>query len=107
MKLAKILLSLLILSCLLISRISYAETLRLVIPQFPPYTSEAEGFFSGTGIDLIEQVMQEVGVDYQLRATPNYARALEEIIRGQADGFFFSPLKTNNVMMLRCLVNLY
>jgi len=81
---------LLLASCLSISNVSNAALLRLVIPQFPPYTSELEGHFSGIGIELIKQVMHKAEVDYQLRSTPNYARALEEIIRGQADGFFLA-----------------
>lgn len=90
---------LLLISCLSISHFSNAAPLRLVIPQFPPYTSELDGHYSGIGIDLIKKVMQKVKVDYQLRPTPNYARALEELIRGQADGFFLASenLQRNSV----------
>jgi len=74
----------------LLSYASYAATLRLVAPQFPPYTSESEGIFSGIGIDLIKQVMQDINVEYELRSTPNYARALGELENGNADGFFLA-----------------
>lgn len=85
-----LLLNTLLISSTLLASYGHAATLRLVIPQFPPYTSESNNVFSGIGIELIEQVMQDIDVKYQLRATPNYARALEEVIRGEADGFFLA-----------------
>jgi len=89
-KVKTFLLSLSVISYLLMSCASYATKLRLVIPQFPPYTSEENRSFSGIGIKLVDQVMQDIGVNYKLRAVPNYARALEEVRRGQADGFFLA-----------------
>lgn len=85
-----ILCRLLLVSVPVINNTSYADDLRLVIPQFPPYTSEENNVFSGIGIDLIAVLMKDMGVNYTLRSTPNYARALGEIKRGQADGFFLA-----------------
>lgn len=90
LKLDRLLVNIFIIGCMLFSQLSYAATLRLVIPQFPPYTSERDSVFAGIGIELIEQLMQDVDVDYQLRSTPNYARALEELRRDRADGFFLA-----------------
>jgi len=85
-----LLLSLLAITFSFLSCAGHAEKLRLVVPQFPPYTSESDGVFFGVGIDLVKQVMEDINVDYQLRSTPNYARALEELIGGNADGFFLA-----------------
>ncbi|PKF61631.1 hypothetical protein CW745_09915 [Psychromonas sp. psych-6C06] len=79
-----------LIASLMLSHYACATSLRLVIPQFPPYTSEEKGIFSGIGINLIDRVMKDIGIDYQLRVTPNYARALGEVVRGQADGFFLA-----------------
>jgi len=89
-KIKNLLLSGLLLSLSLSSVIACAAPLRLVAPQFPPYTSESDGSFSGIGVDLIKQVMQDIDIEYELRSTPNYARALGELKNGHADGFFLA-----------------
>ena len=98
MRVSALLLSFLI-ACNLFVGVTHATPLRLVVPQFPPYTSESDGDFSGVGIELIEQLMLDMEIEYQLRSTPNYARALGELIRGQADGFFLASENSqrNNV----------
>lgn len=81
---------LLVITSFSIKREIYAADLQLVIPQFPPYTNEENKIFTGVGIDLISIVMKDIGVDYKLRSTPNYARALNEVKHGRADGFFLA-----------------
>jgi polar amino acid transport system substrate-binding protein len=75
---------------LLLSSLTHAAPLRFVIAQFPPYTSEDKGIYSGIGIDLVKQVMADINIEYQVSATPNYARALEQLTNGSADGLFLA-----------------
>lgn len=77
-------------SLMSMSYLCNAQTLRLVVPQFPPYTNEVKGNFEGIGIEMIKSLMQNMNIDYQLRSVPNYARAEEELASGRADGFFLA-----------------
>lgn len=90
MRTGRLLLGFIFIGSLLLSCLTNAAPLRFVIAQFPPYTSEDKGIYSGIGIDLVKQVMADINIDYQLSATPNYARALEQLSRGRADGLFLA-----------------
>ncbi|WP_434340149.1 substrate-binding periplasmic protein [Motilimonas cestriensis] len=78
----------------LLSNTAQSESLRLVMPQFPPYTSEVDGQISGLGVELVKDVFTRLKTDYQLRTVPNYARAIEEVRLGRADGFFLASENT-------------
>jgi polar amino acid transport system substrate-binding protein len=67
-----------------------AEPLRLVYPYFPPYTQAPQGATLSAGNFLVDQIMRLVGVDYQSSPVPNYKRALSDVKKGMADGFFLA-----------------
>lgn len=77
-------------SMLIFTYQAYAQPLLLVVPQYPPFTSEIDGEFHGIGIHKINQLLEELAINYQLRSVPNYDRALEELKQGKADGFFLA-----------------
>jgi polar amino acid transport system substrate-binding protein len=66
-----------------------AEPLRLVYPDFPPYTTNSEAP-QAVGNFLLEKIMQSMGQDYQASIVPNFKRALSEIKHNKADGFFLA-----------------
>ncbi|MGY5451582.1 hypothetical protein ACVFI8_11655 [Agarivorans sp. MS3-6] len=68
---------------------SYAEPLRLVYPNFVPYTFASEQPLAG-GNFLIDKIMQELNVSYQSKMVPNYKRAFSDVENGMADGFFLA-----------------
>ena len=66
------------------------EILRLVVPDFKPYSYQQNGVIQGAGVDLVADLMAELGLRYELRLVPNYGRAVLEVGSGSADGFFLA-----------------
>ena len=64
--------------------------LKLLVPNFNPYTFLNKGVVQGVGVDLVSRVMSELGVSYELSLVPSYGRALMETQQGRADGFFLA-----------------
>ncbi|QBC42623.1 substrate-binding periplasmic protein [Iodobacter fluviatilis] len=60
------------------------------VPIFPPYMLENDGKISGIGVELVEKIMKEAGVQYVLKIVPSYARALEDVKDNKSDGFFLA-----------------
>ena len=66
-----------------------AEPLRLVYPNFPPYTFASDEQ-SAAGNFLVDKIMQVLEQPYKMAPVPNYKRALSDVQYGVADGFFFA-----------------
>ncbi|WP_427977029.1 hypothetical protein [Agarivorans sp.] len=66
-----------------------AEPLRLVYPDFPPYTTNSKPPLA-VGNFLLEKIMQHMDQSYQTRMVPNYKRALSELENDKADGLFLA-----------------
>lgn len=78
-------------SLLFASIYTYAEDkIRFVIPNYPPYTMEEAGKPAGSAVTTMEMILKEAGLDYSVSVVPNYGRALEDIKKGDADGFFYA-----------------
>ncbi len=68
---------------------AHAQPLRLVYPDYPPYTNNSDEH-QAVGNVLLDRIMQSMGQDYQARMVPNYKRALSEVEHGKADGLFLA-----------------
>lgn len=79
----------LLLFCLIGVGVS-AEPLRLVFPHFPPYTQATDPGSVAAGNYLIEQIMARLEQEYIATPVPNYKRALGDVRKGLADGFFLA-----------------
>ncbi|WP_432455562.1 substrate-binding periplasmic protein [Agarivorans sp. QJM3NY_29] len=66
-----------------------AHELRLIYPDFPPFTYAKSGE-PAAGNFLLDQIMKKLKQPYHSRQVPNYKRALNDIERNLADGFFFA-----------------
>lgn len=64
--------------------------LRLIIPDYPPYTFKKDGKIQGSGVEKVDKIMKEAGIKYSLEFRENYARVLKETVDGLADGFFLA-----------------
>ena len=62
-----------------------AEPLRVVTDYWPPFRMAGrDGRVEGLDIDLLEELQRRTGVQFEVRRQP-WARALEDMRRGQAD----------------------
>lgn len=66
------------------------EPIKLVIPDFKPYTYIANGQAKGVGIDAVVPILNKMGKPYAIELVPNYGRALAEIKAQRTDGFFLA-----------------
>ena len=60
------------------------------VPDFPPYTFEKDGKIQGIGIELVDKILKEAGIQYSLKLVPNYGRAVQNVKIGHSDGFFLA-----------------
>lgn len=68
-----------------------AQPVRLVYPEYPPYTSTVDGKPTGIGVELVRKVMAEAGLSLTvLSLNANYSRCLATVRNGMADGFFLA-----------------
>lgn len=67
-----------------------ADQLRLIIPDFKPYTYFEEGEFKGIGVDKVTSILEALELPYSLAIAPNYGRAVEELKQGRVDGLFLA-----------------
>ena len=65
-----------------------AQDVRLVAPDYPPYTMKVQDSVAGTGMVLITRLFKEANIPFTARPTSNYSRALLDLSHGEADGFF-------------------
>ena len=69
----------------------YAQSqLRFHIPVFPPYMFEKDGKISGTGVELVEKILKEAGIQYEFKICSNYGKALTDLKNEECDGFFLA-----------------
>lgn len=69
--------------------------LRLLIPEFRPYTYEGNGSVQGTGMQFLQKVLKESGVPYSSIVVSSYEMAVSETKTGKADGFFPAAARTD------------
>ncbi|HPI94346.1 MAG TPA: transporter substrate-binding domain-containing protein [Deltaproteobacteria bacterium] len=61
---------------------------RLLIPEFRPYTYEGNGTVQGTGVHALQEIFKKSGVPYTSVVVSSYDMAISETRSGNADGFF-------------------
>ena len=66
------------------------EKLRLIIPDFKPYTYFEQGEFKGVGVKKVKNILDALEIPYSLSIAPNYGRAVEELKQGRVDGLFLA-----------------
>lgn len=67
------------------------EKLVLAVPVFPPYTYLNEQHqLTGNGIEKVEQVLDQMGLNYRFRVVANHGVALDLMEKGLVDGFFLA-----------------
>lgn len=72
---------------------AHAETedpIRFVIPSFKPYTYQENYELKGIGVDKVTEVMKVMRQTFTLKLVPNYGRALKDLTKNSADGFFLA-----------------
>lgn len=69
---------------------SFSAEMRLMLPDFPPYTYMHDGKPSGIGIEVVEPILEKMGVKYTIQISSNHGRALRQLILEKSDGFFMA-----------------
>ena len=83
--------SLIVLLILMWGNCSYAQSeLIFHVPDFPPYTFEKDNKIQGIGIELVDRILKEAGIQYSLKLVPNYGIAVQDVKTGSSDGFFLA-----------------
>lgn len=67
-----------------------AESLRLAVPEFEPYTYSRDGIPTGVGVHEVDTLMTALSQPYQITMTPNYGRAIWLTRKKLTDGFFLA-----------------
>lgn len=84
-------LRLLFLSALIHASSLYAQPeIRLVVPDFKPYTYEENNEIVGYGVSTVLKILDKMTVPYTLSIVPNYGRALAELSHDRADALFLA-----------------
>lgn len=83
-----------VLGFLLISTVTFGENeknkIRLLVPNYAPFTYEEKGVVQGLGVELVDKVMKELKMQYTLSLVPTYGRAIINTKEDTADGFFLA-----------------
>ena len=66
-----------------------AEPMRLVIPEYAPYTSTAGGKPHGIGVDKVVPLLTALGIESKISGG-SFGDAVTAIKEGRADGFFLA-----------------
>ena len=74
---------------LLAGRLNAGDPLRLVIPEYAPYTSMAGGQPHGVGVDKVVPLLASLGLDCEISGA-SFPEAIAAVRAGRADGFFLA-----------------
>lgn len=67
---------------------AWAEVMKMLVPEYLPYTGTVDGKAGGFGVEKVREVFRRAGLEMQVQVVPNYARCVSEVRAGAADGFF-------------------
>ncbi len=87
----KLLLAFVVFTCC--NNFSFAEEppfLRLVIPNFPPFTYAQNGQAEGIGVEKVKKILAAANINYSIRVVKDYGLALLLMKTGKADGMFLA-----------------
>jgi len=76
MKNVSIIVSIFFLFCCLFVVPGWTQNLEVVTEQYPPYNYEEDGKVKGVGTEVVEEVLKEAGIKYNIRVLP-WVRALK------------------------------
>lgn len=84
-------LQLLILCCFLLPiALQAKETLRMAMPDYPPYTHIQNGKYHGFGYEAFVSIMADLQQDFIIVPEPNYGRAVRDMQSQVVDGLFLA-----------------
>ncbi|WP_301003943.1 transporter substrate-binding domain-containing protein [Arsukibacterium sp.] len=69
---------------------SQAETLRVAVPDYPPYTYVQDKEITGEGYRAFADIMAELGVQYHAEAVPHFGRSLIDMENKQLDAMLLA-----------------
>jgi polar amino acid transport system substrate-binding protein len=67
-----------------------ADRLKMLVPDYPPYSYKEYGRFSGVGYDAVAAIMADADIDFTVQLVPHFGRALMAMRSNTADGFFLA-----------------
>lgn len=66
------------------------ETLRMAMPDYPPYTSIQNGTYHGFGYEAFVSIMADLQQSFTIVPAPNYGRAVKDLQNQVVDGLFLA-----------------
>lgn len=66
------------------------ETLRMAMPDYPPYTYIQDGSYHGFGYEAFVSVMADLQQEFTIVPEPNYGRAVKDMKNQVVDGLFLA-----------------
>jgi polar amino acid transport system substrate-binding protein len=66
------------------------ETLRMAMPDYPPYTYIQNGGYHGFGYEAFVSIMADLQQDFKIVPEPNYGRAVKDMQSQVVDGLFLA-----------------
>ncbi len=67
-----------------------AQTLRIAVPDYPPYTYVQDNNITGEGYNAFVAIMNQLQVEYRAEAVPHFGRALIDIENNQLDALLLA-----------------
>lgn len=67
-----------------------AQTLRVAVPDYPPYTYVQNKKIAGEGYQAFADIMAELGVEYHAEAVPHFGRSLIDMENKQLDAMLLA-----------------
>lgn len=66
------------------------ESLRFLMPDYPPYTYQDTGRNKGVGYEAVAAIMADMQQPISVQLVPHFGHAITDMQRGLADGFFLA-----------------
>lgn len=66
------------------------ETLRMAMPDYPPYTTIQNGTYQGFGYEAFVSIMADLQQSFTIVPAPNYGRAVKDLQNQLVDGLFLA-----------------
>ena len=67
-----------------------AKTLRVAVPDYPPYTYVHNEQIVGEGFESFVAIMKQLGVEYQAQPVPHFGRSIIEMENNQLDALLLA-----------------
>lgn len=75
---------------LLCAELRAEETLRMAMPDYPPYTYVQDGDYKGFGYLAFVSIMADLQLKFTVVPAPNYGRAVKDMQSQKVDGLFLA-----------------